>query len=417
MQRDNKTDKKSRQPGAEEPGGSRKKVEFGNHALSQITRSTPWQCKGECSLIIKESEDCIFLVELGTKRIMKSNPALTRLLGFSPGNLFEFEDHDEKSIQNYFSRIARGSEAFHGERRYRKADGSIVIMDVKAVGIVKDGTVLMIARDATERRKLERRKEGEVQLDMISLVLRALAHDMNNNLTTITAGSSCFEWDKAELERRLGPQMYASIMKDIELIALASAKLKEKTERLYGLFDELEPGEKPASVERLVKSYTYAIRRPNLEVSYYIPEETWPIEVVGSQIGRVFENLFHNSIQAMDEREVDGGRISVSAQNIELHAQNKFKLPQGRYVEISISDNAGGIAPDVLAKIFDLGFSTKENGKGIGLAICRLNIQKNGGDLLVESKEGTGTRFEIILPAYSKVPFKERGTTGDYRGL
>jgi CheY-like chemotaxis protein len=92
----------------------------------------------------------------------------------------------------------------------------------------------------------------------------------------------------------------------------------------------------------------------------------------------------------------------VNAENVELDAPENPTLPRGDYIRVRIADPGGGITKEVLPKIFDPYFSTKQRGDkkgmGLGLTICHAVIQKHGGAITVES-EGVGTTFHILLPA------------------
>jgi signal transduction histidine kinase len=110
-----------------------------------------------------------------------------------------------------------------------------------------------------------------------------------------------------------------------------------------------------------------------------------PIVCSPSQINQVFLNLITNAAQAMGDRP---GKIMLTTRN------------EGDGVVVEVEDDGGGIAPDVLPKIFDPFFSTKEIGKGtgLGLSISYKIVQQHGGRIEVESEVGTGTRFVIWLP-------------------
>jgi CheY-like chemotaxis protein len=102
----------------------------------------------------------------------------------------------------------------------------------------------------------------------------------------------------------------------------------------------------------------------------------------------------------------NGGVVSVQAENVILGSREQPSLPAGKYVRVSIADKGGGVAKDVLPKIFDPYFSTKQGGKqrgmGLGLTICHAVVQKHQGAIAVESTWGLGTTFHIYLPAISK---------------
>jgi signal transduction histidine kinase len=110
-----------------------------------------------------------------------------------------------------------------------------------------------------------------------------------------------------------------------------------------------------------------------------------PIVCSPSQINQVFLNLITNAAQAMGDRP---GTIALTTRT------------DGDGVAVDVVDNGGGIAPEVLPKIFDPFFSTKEIGKGtgLGLSISYKIVQQHGGRIDVESKIGSGTRFTVWLP-------------------
>ena len=101
-----------------------------------------------------------------------------------------------------------------------------------------------------------------------------------------------------------------------------------------------------------------------------------------NQIRQVFLNLLVNAMDASRE----GGKIKISARQID----GAFR--------ITISDTGMGIPEADLSKIFDLFFTTKEKGTGIGLAICRKIIEDHGGTIVVRSAVGAGTSVQIKLP-------------------
>jgi CheY-like chemotaxis protein len=133
-------------------------------------------------------------------------------------------------------------------------------------------------------------------------------------------------------------------------------------------------------------------------------------EVDAGQIGQVIRNLVLNAREAMPQ----GGVVFVRAENVVLRAEEKPSLPAGEYVRVSIADQGAGIAPDVLPKIFDPYFSTKERGTqkgmGLGLTICHAVIQRHGGTIAVKSEAGVGATFHIYLPASRKLSGGEQAS-------
>jgi CheY-like chemotaxis protein len=103
-----------------------------------------------------------------------------------------------------------------------------------------------------------------------------------------------------------------------------------------------------------------------------------------------------------------GGNITIACENVHP-AEDPFSLldPESIYVKISIKDSGIGIPANLLDKIFDPYFSTKQEGSGLGLAITHSIINKHHGHILVNSEQGKGTEFTIYLPAVSRASDKK----------
>ena len=118
------------------------------------------------------------------------------------------------------------------------------------------------------------------------------------------------------------------------------------------------------------------------------------------QLHQALNNLVINAIQAMP----DGGFLTVSAVNEMVKSDGGQALPYGRYVKISISDHGCGIPSNILSKIFDPYFTTKPTGSGLGLTTTYSIIKRHGGNINVSSLLGTGTTFDILIPAADEMP-------------
>ena len=112
-----------------------------------------------------------------------------------------------------------------------------------------------------------------------------------------------------------------------------------------------------------------------------------------SQINQIFLNLLTNAADAIEE----SGEIVIRT------------VEEGNRVKISIADTGSGIAPDILSKIRDPFFTTKEVGKGTGLGLSIVDqiVQSHGGELLIESEPGKGTTVTIVLPIVALTPIDE----------
>jgi len=159
----------------------------------------------------------------------------------------------------------------------------------------------------------------------------------------------------------------------------------------------LNLGESLSDLENLLKRLIG--EKVKLEVVH--GRDLWPIKVDLSQFEQVIVNLAVNARDAMP----DGGRLIVKTANVAAGeaGQLAYKgMPAADYVRIDISDTGTGIPADIVDKIFEPFFSTKEVGKGTGLGLSTVYgiVKQTGGFVYVDSEADHGTSFHIFLPRY-----------------
>ncbi len=129
--------------------------------------------------------------------------------------------------------------------------------------------------------------------------------------------------------------------------------------------------------------------------------DLWPVKVDVSQFEQVIVNLAVNARDAMP----DGGKLTIKTANVSAQeAENlSYKgMPPADYVRIDVTDTGTGIPPEIIDKIFEPFFSTKEVGKGTGLGLSTVYgiVKQTGGFVYVDSEPGKGTSFRIFLPRH-----------------
>ncbi len=142
----------------------------------------------------------------------------------------------------------------------------------------------------------------------------------------------------------------------------------------------------------LTKTLFFISQHPEARNIHRVKELTRdlpPVWVDQKQIQQVLFNIILNAIQAMKE----GGTLSIVTEPGESGGR--------KLVRIVISDTGRGIAPEELENIFVPFFTTKTQGTGLGLPICRQLLEQHGGTIHVESRVGSGSTFTIELPVVS----------------
>jgi two-component system NtrC family sensor kinase len=147
-------------------------------------------------------------------------------------------------------------------------------------------------------------------------------------------------------------------------------------------------------INNTVSMMEYQVEKCKVKISVSLPEAGLKkVNANANELQQVFTNLIQNAVDAMP----NGGQINIAGQNM---LDNRFS-PPAPYIEVMVSDNGMGIPKDNLPRIFEPFFTSKigKAGTGLGLSITYTIINSHNGVLKVESEEGKGTTFTIVLPA------------------
>jgi PAS domain S-box-containing protein len=259
-----------------------------------------------------------------------------------------------------------------------------------------------VLEDITVHKRAEEDRLILNKLESTGILVGGIGHDFNNLLTMILLN--------LEVAQTLIPpgEELAHLLEQAKQAALTSGGL---VQQLVTFASGGAPVRKPTRLSGVIQdSARLAVSGSRLRCDFSLAENLWLAEVDAGQIGQVIRNLVLNAREAMPE----GGVISVRAENVALGPQENPPLPPGDYVRVSIADWGGGISKELLPKIFDPYFSTKQRasqkGMGLGLAICHTVIRKHGGAIAVESEPGAGTTFRLLLPASRKLLQEEKAS-------
>ncbi len=247
--------------------------------------------------------------------------------------------------------------------------------------------VVVEAYNITERKRHEEEIRRMQKLDSLGAVAAGIAHDFNNMLTSV--------FGHIELAEISLPENHQSVsyLKDAHK---SLDQAKRLTSRLLTFAKGGDPILATVEMEQLVKdTVTFNLSGSSVCPHFNLPKGLWPVKADKGQISQVIANLTINAKQAMP----CGACLTVEAANIE---ENDHTLPpglNGRFVKLTINDEGIGIPGNIIEKIFDPYFTTKQSGSGLGLAVSYSIIKKHHGRLSVESSPGVGSSFSIFLPA------------------
>jgi PAS domain S-box-containing protein len=250
---------------------------------------------------------------------------------------------------------------------------------------------LSLVENVTERMRTEKELLKIEKLESTGILAGGIAHDFNNILTAILGNINLAIFDDS-----LSPKTRTLLV----AAEKATIRAKDLTQQLLTFAKGGEPIRESTSLAEIVReSAAFVLHGGNVSCTYQLPDNLWYAVVDRGQISQVIQNIVLNARHAMPK----GGNIAIVCQNV-LPEEETFSLLDAKniYVKISIKDTGVGIPADMLEKIFDPYFSTKQEGSGLGLAITHSIINKHHGHILVNSKQGKGTEFIIYLPAASQ---------------
>ncbi len=288
--------------------------------------------------------------------------------------------------------ISRGLDT-HFETVGLRKDGTRVPLEVAGKHCRYDGRPARIVavRDLTARKQAEADRLVLSKLESTGVLAGGIAHDFNNLLASIVLNV-----DMAQLARPAD----AALARHLDAARRGAMAATNLTQQFITFARGGVSMRQPAEVATLLEhSVPLALAGSNVRSELALPAGLWRVHVDAGQIERVIGNLVLNAREAM----ASGGVVHIRAENLVARAGDTPALAPGEYVRLTIADHGHGIPAEVLSRIFDPYFTTKQRGTqkgmGLGLTISHSIAQKHGGALTVESKPGAGASFHVYLPA------------------
>jgi PAS domain S-box-containing protein len=257
----------------------------------------------------------------------------------------------------------------------------------------QNGTILgavVVIRDLSERIKIEHELQKASKLESIGTLAGGIAHDFNNLLMSILGNISL-----AKLSLPPETRAFSQLLEAEKASLLA----KGLTHQLLTFAKGGHPVKKPIRLVPILENATQLILRGGqIQSEYRFPNDLWDLYADASQLNQAFHNLILNAQQAMPK----GGVLEIEAENLspaELPENAGLYFEDKAHVRIRIKDTGHGISNENLVRIFDPYFTTKRQGRGLGLATTYSIITSHNGQMEVASTVGEGTVFTIYLPA------------------
>jgi len=262
---------------------------------------------------------------------------------------------------------------------------------------------MLIATDVTARRRAEElagqqadKAQVSSRLIMMGEMASSVAHELNQPLTAIT------NYCNGMVSRVKAD----TIDRDALIAALGkTARQAERAgqiiHRIRAFVKKSEPQRQAsralAIVEDAVELASIELRRRNVAIHHYVAQRLPVIHCDPILIEQVLLNLLKNGAEA-----IDNAKLPTSRRHIELRVVPRHTAEEGGVIEFSVTDTGPGLPEEVIARLYEAFFSTKADGMGIGLSLCRSIVESHRGRIKAENlyngSSVTGCRFAFTLP-------------------
>lgn len=358
----------------------------------KVARLGDWQLDVSSWTVTRSDSMCSVI---GTSRLHEDfDQALERI-----------HDEDRDRVRQSIARAIEEKTGFSFEARLRRADGNyshiwfIGEPETGASGSVEQffGTAQDLSeRKAIEQELLDAREQLYIaqKLEAVGQLTGGMSHDFNNLLAIIIGNLDLAREDVSD------PEVLASIDQALDA-ALRGAELNKRL-LAFAKRQALQP--EPVDVNTLISETAKLLRRvlgERVKLKLDLAADLHPAFVDPSQLESAITNLAINARDAMPR----GGLITIRTRNEQVigAAPGGVTLDAGDYVLIEVRDSGTGIAPDLLARVCEPFFTTKEVGKGSGLGLSMVSgfLEQSGGALGIDSVLAQGTTMRLYLPRAS----------------
>lgn len=335
---------------------------------------------------------------------------LKRLLGYSHAEMSTMDDwlnmildDDRENARNTCLTETGAGRDHVFEYRMRKRNGeTISVLDVVRVLKGKDGKPAQLAGfivDISERKQAEQALRRAQKMDAIGQLTGGIAHDFNNILGIIQGNLDLMEQqlDDADV-----------LQESIDRLQQTTRRAVKLTQQLLGFSRSHSEHAEATDINKVIaqmRELTGSSLTPEINVRYELDDSLWFCNIDLGDFQNALLNLVLNARDAMPR----GGDLVVRTGNISIARATAVKtgtLQPDDYVLLSITDSGTGIPADQMERIFEPFFTTKEIGKGSGLGLPMVFgfVQRAGGQIDVDTHEGSGTSVTLYLQRTTTEP-------------
>jgi two-component system cell cycle sensor histidine kinase/response regulator CckA len=344
--------------------------------------------------------------------IVDCNEAFTSILRFpskadAKGANLHALYPDPRSLAQFLEHLAVNRRLTYYEKELRSVDGRRVHVIENAIAEVDaEGKLLGYKGymfDDTVRKRLEEQLQQSHKMESVGTMASGIAHDFNNIINNVLGFAT-------QLTKHVHDPV--KVLKYAETIEKSATRGAELSAQLLTFARVGQRENRPLNVRQVVDEVV-ALCTETFPRSIVISKRVEPdVRMVLGDHGGLYQVLLNLCVNARDaivaKDDLGNGLIAVEARNTVAGSEVSAQLIGGEgtpCVELRVSDDGSGIPREIRDKIFDPFFTTKERGRGtgLGLAVVYSIVRNHHGVLLVESDEGRGSTFRVILPSLDQL--------------
>jgi PAS domain S-box-containing protein len=259
------------------------------------------------------------------------------------------------------------------------------------------GTVVnlsVVVEEVTQQRQLEEQLRQSQKMEAIGTLAGGIAHDFNNMLAAILGFT---EMALEDLPDR------PDVERNLQNVSRAAMRARDLVKQILAFSRKTSHERSPLSLKPLIKETVQLLRASipaTIEIRFTATATSDMVLAAPIEIQQILMNLATNASLAMQEK---GGTLEISLTDIDFKPDSPVfgeDISPGEYVHLVVKDTGTGMTPDVMKRVFEPFFTTREVGKGtgMGLAVVYGIVKDLQGTITVESEPGVGSTFSVLLP-------------------
>lgn len=384
-------------------GSSRAVISHENITSRKLAEDRLREREHKFRSLIETTKAIAWELELESFQFTYMSPRIKDLTGYDASEWKDFNfwaqtlhpEDRERAVNFCQVETAQGKSHEFEYRMITANNATIWIRD--SVTVIKENGIPSILRgyffDCTSFKEVKAQLYQAQKMESIGNLAGGIAHDFNNILFPIIGMSELLLEDLPKDSVQY---------ENAEEIFTAGKRGSELVKQILAFSRQMEQKKIPLRVQQILKEVLKLSRSTiptNIELIQNIQQDCGFVMANSTQIHQIAMNLITNAYHAVMGND---GKIVVELKEMEINNGElaDSKLDPGRYARMSVSDNGTGMDSEIIKKIFEPYFTTKEKdqGTGLGLAVVYGIVKDHGGDIKVYSEPGKGTTVNIYLP-------------------